>query len=102
LIVPGQAVNGLLDLLAQRGVGVHVAGDLVNPEVPLLGQGQFGQQYGDFGSDEVGAEQLAVGVVAQDLHEAGWITQTLCFAVGRERECSDLDVVTEFPCLGSV
>ena len=46
------------------------------------------------------AEHLAVGVVAQELHEAGWITRTLCFAVCRERECGDLDVVTEFPCLG--
>ena len=61
--MPGEAINGLLDRLAQRGVGVHVAGDLVDPEVPQLGQGQFRQQFGDFGSDEVGAEQLAVGVV---------------------------------------
>ena len=29
-------------------------------EVPLLGQGQLGQQLGDLGADQVRAEQLAV------------------------------------------
>src|SRR6478735_10531728 len=76
-------------------VGIHLS-------VPPLAGGEPARdrQFGDFGSDQVRAEQLAVGVVAQELHEAGWITQTLCFAVRRERECGDLDVVTEFPCLG--
>lgn len=47
--VPGQAVHRFLHGLAQRRVGVHVAGDLVHREVPLLGQGQLGQQLGDLG-----------------------------------------------------
>ena len=56
----GEAVDGLLDGLAQRRVGVDVARHLVGGEVPLLGQGQLGQQLGDVGADQVGAEELAV------------------------------------------
>src|ERR1044072_2030170 len=40
--VAGEAVGGSLDRLAEGRVGVDVAGDLVNGEVPLLGQRQLG------------------------------------------------------------
>src|SRR5690606_13660224 len=66
----GKAVDGFLDRLAERRVSVDVACHFVNGEVPLLRQRELGQQFGDVGADEVGAEQLAVLVIANDLHKA--------------------------------
>src|SRR5689334_16121902 len=39
--VAGQAVDGFLDRFAEGGVGMDVAGDLVDGEVPLLGEGEL-------------------------------------------------------------
>ena len=82
----GDALDGLLDRLGQRRVGEDVAGDLVGGEVPLLGQGQRRQQLGDVGADQVGAEDLVVLRVGDDLDEADRLAEALRLAVGGERE----------------
>ena len=82
----GQAVDGLHDGLPQRGMGVDVAGHLVDRQVPLLGEGQFGQQFGDVRADQVRTEELAVLRVAQQLDEAAGIPDAGGLSVGAERE----------------
>ena len=67
--------------------------DLVGGEVPLLGEGQHGQQLGHVGADHVGAEDLVVLRVGDDLHEADRVAEAHRLAVGREREGRGLDVV---------
>lgn len=66
----GQAVHGLLDGLAQGRVSMHIAGDLVDGEVPLLGEGEFGEEFGDVGADKVATDEFAVLGVADELDEA--------------------------------
>ena len=58
--MPLEPVEDLLQRLPQRGVHVHVAGQLEGTEVPLLRQRQLGQELGDVRTDEVAAEQRAV------------------------------------------
>src|SRR6266545_6601722 len=72
-----EAVESLLHRLAQGGVGVYVAGQLLGGEVPLLGQGQLGQQLGDLGADQVAAEKLAVRGVADQLDEPGRVAEAV-------------------------
>src|SRR3954453_23123792 len=55
--VAGKAVEALLQRLRQRGVAVHVAAQLVDREVPLLGERELGQQLGHVVADEVSAKQ---------------------------------------------
>ncbi len=100
--VPGEAVDGLLQTLGQRGVGVDVAGHLVGREVPLLRQRQLGQQLGGLRADDVAAEQLAVGVVADQLDEPAGLADALRLAVGRERELRDLDLPAALPSASSL
>src|SRR4051794_33583547 len=80
--VAGEAVDGLLQRLGQRRVGVHVARELGGREVPLLREGQLGQQLGDLGADQVPAEQLAVGLVGDELDEPAGLGEPLGLAVG--------------------
>ena len=79
--------------LAERRVGVHVAGQLGRGEVPLLRQRELGQQLGHVVADEVPAEQLAVLAVGDQLDEAAGVAEAVRLAVGGERERGDLDVV---------
>src|SRR3954471_20872437 len=65
--VASQAVDRLLQPLAERRVRVHVARQLGRGEIPPLRQRQLGQQLGDLGADEVPAEQLAVRLVSDQL-----------------------------------
>src|SRR3954467_3666250 len=58
--VPCEAVDGFLDRLAQGRVGGDIAGGLVDGEVPLLGQGELGEEFGDVRADQVTAKELAV------------------------------------------
>lgn len=62
-----ETVDGLLQRLAQSRVRVDVARELVDREVPLLGQGQLGQQLRDVGADEVAADELTVVLSAMSL-----------------------------------
>ncbi len=98
----GEAVDRFLQCLTERGVGVDVACQLVDREVPLLGQGQLGQQFRNVRSDEVPAEQFAVLLVGDQLDETGRVTETVCLAVGSEREVRDLDVVASALACSSV
>src|SRR5690348_4033890 len=84
--VAGDALDGLLDRLGQRRVREHVASDLVGGEVPLLREGQRGQQLGDVGPDEVGADDLVVRRVGDDLDETDGVAEAHGLAVGGERE----------------
>ena len=79
---------------------VHVAGDVLGGEVPHLREGQLGQELGDIGTDEVAADQLSVGGVGDDLHEADRMAEALRLAVGGVRELGHLDVVALVPRLG--
>ncbi|GLP68833.1 hypothetical protein TUSST3_54560 [Streptomyces sp. TUS-ST3] len=92
-----ETVDGFLDRLAEGGVGVDVAGDLMDGEVPLLGQRQFGEQLGDVRAEEVSAYELAVLGVTDELHEAGRITQARSPGDRGERELRHLDVETLLP-----
>src|SRR6478735_1401976 len=89
--VAGKAVETLLQRLRQRWVGVDVAGELVYPEVPLLGERELGQKFGHVVSDEVSAEQFAVLRVGDDLDEATRFAEAVRLAVRGERELRDLD-----------
>ena len=89
----GDALDGLLHRLRQGRVGEDVAGHLVGGEVPLLRQGQRGQQLGHLGPDQVGADDLVVLRVRDDLHEPDALGHAARLAVGRERELRHLDVV---------
>src|SRR5690349_1232278 len=91
--VAGDALDGLLDGLGQRRVREDVAGDLVGGEVPLLGQRQRGQELGDVGTDHVGAEDLVVLRVRDDLDEADPVAKPHRLAVGGERELRGLHLV---------
>ena len=66
----------------RRRVGEDVAGHLVGGQVPLLGQRQHRQQLGDVGADHVGAEDLVVLGVGDDLDEADRLAEALRLAVG--------------------
>ena len=67
---PAMPWTASLTASRQRRVGVDVAGHLGGGQVPLLGQGQLRQQLGHVGPDQVGAEDLAVLRVRDDLDEA--------------------------------
>lgn len=92
--VTGEAVEGLLQRLRQRGVGVHVAGGLEGGEVPLLREGQLGQKLGDVRSDQVTADELEVLGVGDQLDEADGFAEAVGLAVRAERELGDLDLAT--------
>jgi hypothetical protein len=86
-------VRHLLQCLRQGGVGVDVAGDLGGCQVPLLGEGQLGQQLGDIGSDHVCAEDFTLLRVGDQLHESGRVPKTMGFAIRAERELRDLYLI---------
>ncbi len=74
-------------------MGEHIATHLVGGEVPLLREGERGEQLGDVGADHVGAEDLVELGVGDDLDEADGLAEALGLAVGGERERGRLDVV---------
>ena len=47
-----------LQRFRQCRVGVDVADQFLDGQIPALGQGELGQQLGDVGADQVRAEQL--------------------------------------------
>jgi hypothetical protein len=55
--VAGQAMEAFLQRLRQPRVRVHIAGQFVGGQVPLLRQRQLGQQLRDVMSDQASAEQ---------------------------------------------
>jgi hypothetical protein len=80
--VAGQAMEAFLQRLRRRRVRVHIAGQFVGGQVPLLRQRQLGQQLRDVMSDQASAEQLAVLAVGDQLDEpAGVNPCALAFAV---------------------
>jgi hypothetical protein len=48
-------------------VGVDVADQFFDSQIPALGQGEVGQQLGDVDADQVRAEQLPVRAIAMTL-----------------------------------
>ena len=75
-------MEAFLQRLRQRRVRVHIAGQFVGGQVPLLRQRQLGQQLRDVMSDQASAEQLAVLAVGDQLDEpAGVNPCALAFAV---------------------
>jgi hypothetical protein len=85
-------VKRFLQRFRQRRVGVDVADQFLDGQIPALGQGQLGQQLGDLGADQVRAEQLPVGRIGDDFGESGGIAVAVGFSVGAERELRNRDV----------
>ncbi len=54
--VPDRAVEGLLQGLTQCRVSVHVAGEFLGGQVPLVGQGQLREHLGDVVAHQMSAE----------------------------------------------
>src|SRR5262249_39944827 len=72
---------------------VDVARDLARRQLGEPGQRQFRQQFSHVRADHVGAEHLTVFFVADQFDEACRVAQSLRFAVRREWELGDVDVV---------
>jgi hypothetical protein len=54
--------------------------------VCTLREGEFGQQFGNVGADEVAGKQLGVLAVGDQLDEAAGVAQPVRLGVGGERE----------------
>ena len=80
-----------LQRLRQRRVGVDVADQFLDGQIPL-GQGELRQRLGDVGADQVRAEQLPVRAIGDDLGEPGRIAVAVGFSVGAEGELGHRDV----------
>jgi hypothetical protein len=76
----GQAMKGFLQRLGQRRVGVDVADQFFDGQIPALGQGEFGQQFGDVGTNQVCSEQLSVRAVGDNLDESGRVAVAAGFS----------------------
>ena len=74
-------MEAFLQCLRQRRVGVHVAGQLGDREVPLLSQRELGQQLGHVVADQMAAEQLAVLAVRDQLDESAGVAEAVCLGV---------------------
>eukprot|EP01136_Pigoraptor_vietnamica_P011514 Opistho-1_new@50444 len=90
--VAGEAVEALLQRLRQRRVRVHVAGQLQRRQIPLLSQRQLGQELRHVRADHVGADELEVLGVGDQLDEADRLAEAMRLAVRHEREGGDLDL----------
>lgn len=60
-------VGGFHQHFAKSRVGVDVAGDLRRGQLHHLGDGQLGEQLGDFRADQVGAENFAIFGISDQL-----------------------------------
>ena len=69
-------VSGLHQDLAERRVSMYVSSNLGGRQLHALRQGQLGQQLGNIRADDVGAQDLAITSVCDDLDKPGIITQS--------------------------
>ena len=53
-------------------MGVDVADQFLDGQIPALGQGERGLQLGDVGTDQLPAEQLPVRAIGDDFGEPRW------------------------------
>ena len=72
---PGRGLGSLVKDFAQCWVGVDVMADLGSREFVRLGQGQLRKKFGDLRSNHVGAQDLPIFFIDQDLNPACVITQ---------------------------
>src|SRR5215813_1388551 len=91
--MPFQPVRGFFNGLAQRRVRMDVAGDLARRQLGEPGQRQLRQKFSHVRADHLGAEHLTVFFVADQFDEACRVAQSLSFAVRREWELGDVDVM---------
>ena len=89
IMCPSRPCSASLTASLRVGWACTLRASSLDGEVPLLGQGQLGQQLGDVGADQVAAEQLAVLRVAEQLDEPDGVAEAVRFAVGHERELGD-------------
>src|ERR1700712_1006111 len=96
LAVDEPAVGGpgrLHDALRERGVAVDDAGDLGVAAFDELDVDELLDQLGRAGADDVGAEHLAVLLVADDLDDAVAVAVDRARADRAELDLADRDVV---------
>ena len=84
----------LLECFRHRRVGVHVAGEFLGGQIPLVGQRHLREHLGDVVAHKVPAEEFVGVGVGDELGESGCLAESLGLAVGAERESGGLDVVT--------
>ena len=84
-------VGGFMDGLAQRGVRVDRRDDFLVGGLHGDGEAKFGDHLGGVGSDDVGAEDFAVLLTDEELHESIALADGLGLAAGHEREFADLE-----------
>ena len=99
--LPGQAVKRFLQCFRQCRVGVDIADQFLDGQIPALGQGELGQQLGDVGADQVRAEQLSVRAISDDFGESGGITVAVGFSVGAKGELGHRDVAASRSGIGA-
>jgi hypothetical protein len=80
--MPFCTVRCFHDHFGERRVRVHVAGNLSGSQLHQVRQGQFGQQFGHFGSDHVRTQDFAEFLVHHQLDEDGILAQTPRLAMG--------------------
>ena len=68
--VPGHVLGRFHDRLGERGVGVHGLGDRLGRRLQLQRGAGLGDQIGGVRSHDVHAEDLAVFLFRDDLHQA--------------------------------
>jgi len=99
LEVNGVAVcieGGLVDGLGESWVGVNGGVDVINRGLERKSETHFGDQISGIFTDDVSAENLAVFLAEQDLHEAFGLAAGLGFAKCLIREFADLVFDTFF------
>ena len=94
--LPQALAGGFHDGLGIGGVRVHGVEDLFLGRFELLGHHQLGDQLGRLRADQVGAQQLAVLGVEDELDEALGLVRRQGAAAELERELADADLVAGF------
>ncbi|MEN9469998.1 MAG: hypothetical protein RL630_1731, partial [Verrucomicrobiota bacterium] len=89
--MPLAGVGGFVDSLAQRGVRVDRRGDFLVGGLHGDGEAKLGDHLSGIGSDDVGAEDFAVLLADEELHEPFALADGKGFAAGHEREFADLE-----------
>ena len=81
-------MRGFGDRLGERRVRMDAAGERLQGRLVLQRHHRLGDEVGGPGADDVDAQDLAVALLGDDLHEAGEVAQDVRLAVRGEAEAA--------------